>query len=585
MASKAVVRRIPFRESALTELVEELRQATPESADAEEAKHLLDYPTVYVVHKGAGQGRFEVYVGETSDIRSRTVQHLRADILVREDWKGLADAPDAQIYVIGHEHFTKSMTLDVENRLMHWLEGSDAVARLHNRKYNPQNDYFRRDLLDAAFRDTWNQLRRHDKHLFPTEKIVRESALFKASPFHKLTQQQLAAKARIHDAIVDARVSNATGQLILVEGSAGTGKTVLLSSLFYDLFMEDVARDVVPGLDQDDLEAWLLVNHDQQLTVYEQIALKLGLAQRAGDRVSKPTRFINSRDEGKDPVDVVLVDEAHLLWTQGKQAYRGSNQLTDLRRRARVVVAIFDPQQMVATNQYWEPDELDQLRESATQVIKLDEQMRMTSSEATYRWVRDLVDERRVKPLPHDPAYDVKVFDDPHALYAAIRERNEEHGLSRLTATFDWEFVEKRSNNGKTWDVEIDTFRMPWNLQLEYSAAERRDLRGRSWAERTRSIDEVGSTFTVQGFDLDYAGVIIGPSVTYRDGQIVFNPLASANRNATQRRTLSDGSKATVAEDLLRNELNVLLTRGVRGLYLYAVDPELREALLTAQQP
>ncbi|WP_334139248.1 DNA/RNA helicase domain-containing protein, partial [Corynebacterium variabile] len=169
--------------------------------------------------------------------------------------------------------------------------------------------------------------------------------------------------------------------------------------------------------------------------------------------------------------------------------------------------------------------------------------------------------------------------------YAAIRERNEEHGLSRLTATFDWEFVEKRSNNGKTWDVEIDTFRMPWNLQLEYSAAERRDLRGRSWAERTRSIDEVGSTFTVQGFDLDYAGVIIGPSVTYRDGQIVFNPLASANRNATQRRTLSDGSKATVAEDLLRNELNVLLTRGVRGLYLYAVDPELREALLTAQQP
>ncbi|WP_286967306.1 MULTISPECIES: DUF2075 domain-containing protein [Arsenicicoccus] len=583
MAGKAFVRRIPFHESALTDLVEELQRAGTDE-ERRLARHLLDFPTVYVVHKGDGAGRYEVYVGETSDIRSRTVQHLRADILVREDWADLAKATDAEMYVIGHQHFSKSMTLDVENRLMHWLNGSDAVVRLHNRKHNPQNDYYSRDLLDAAFRDTWNQLRRHDDFLFPTEKIVRESALFKASPFHKLTPQQLAAKARIHDAIVEARASEAVGQLILVEGSAGTGKTVLLSSLFYDLFMEDVARDVMAGL--ENLDAWLLVNHDQQLTVYEQIALKLGLSRRAGDRVSKPTRFINSRDEDAKPVDVVLVDEAHLLWTQGKQSYRGANQLVDLRSRARVVVAIFDPQQMVATNQYWEPDQLRQLRDSASQVIELDEQMRMTSSEATYRWVRDLVDLRQVSDIPQDPNYDVKVFDDPHELYAAIRKKAEDdgHGLSRLTATFDWEFVEKRRVDGRTWDVVIDTFRVPWNLQLDYSAAERRDLRGRSWAERPRSIDEIGSTFTVQGFDLDYAGVIIGPSVTYRDGRIVFDPSASANRSATQRRTLADGSKATVAEDLLRNELNVLLTRGVRGLYLYAVDPELREALLAAQR-
>jgi len=78
---------------------------------------------------------------------------------------------------------------------------------------------------------------------------VRESALFKASPFHTLTPQQLAAKAGIPDAIVKARASVAVGQLILAEGSAGTGKTVLLSSLFYDLFMEDVARDMMAGLE------------------------------------------------------------------------------------------------------------------------------------------------------------------------------------------------------------------------------------------------------------------------------------------------------------------------------------------------
>ena len=33
---------------------------------------------------------------------------------------------------------------------------------------------------------------------------------------------------------------------------------------------------------------------------------------------------------------------------------------------------------------------------------------------------------------------------------------------------------------------------------------------------------------------------------------------------------------------LLKNELNVLLTRGVNGLYIYAVDDQLREALKIA---
>lgn len=581
MAPRAFVERIPFTEAELTRLIERLHAgASPQEKAV--ARHLLDFPTVYVVHKDAGGGKYDVYVGETSDIRGRTVQHLRADIVIREDWKELSEAPGAQMYVIGHEHFNKSMTLDVENRLMHWLKGSDAVARLHNRRHNPQNDYYSADLLDDTFRQAWRGLRRFDKRLFPTEKIVRESALFKASPFHKLTEQQLEAKARIHDAILAARQNGETGQLVLVEGSAGTGKTVLLSSLFYDLFVDDVAEDV--ALDQQALDARLLVNHDQQLTVYQQIALKLGLSKRGDQHVGKPTSFINNHSPDDEPVDVVLVDEAHLLWTQGKQSYRGANQLADLRERARVVVAVFDPQQMLATNQYWEPERLAALRASATTVIELDEQMRMTSSPETLRWVRALVDERQVGPIPRDDGYEVRVFDDPQALYDAVRQKalDEEHGLSRLTATFDWPFVEKRKNGDSTWDVVVDTFRLPWNLQIEYTRQEQRHARGLSWAERPRSIEEVGSTFTVQGFDLDYAGVIIGPSVKYRDGRIVFDPSASSNRNATQQRTLSDGSKASVAEDLLRNELNVLLTRGVRGLYLYAVDDDLRAALLAA---
>ena len=89
---------------------------------------------------------------------------------------------------------------------------------------------------------------------------------------------------------------------------------------------------------------------------------------------------------------------------------------------------------------------------------------------------------------------------------------------------------------------------------------------------------EVGSTFSIQGFDLNYVGVIIGPSVTYREGKIVFNEKASCNKRAVSKR---NGS-ISYAQSNLRNELNVLLKRGVHGLYLFAVDPELQAALKEA---
>lgn len=117
---------------------------------------------------------------------------------------------------------------------------------------------------------------------------------------------------------------------------------------------------------------------------------------------------------------------------------------------------------------------------------------------------------------------------------------------------------------------------------MEFTTPQRKKGSDLSWAEQEQSIKKVGSTFTIQGFDLNYAAVIIGPSVTYRNGKIEFNPDKSFNKKATENRTLSDGNKAKFGEMLLRNELNVLLTRGVNGLYLFAVDEELQTALMNA---
>lgn len=77
-------------------------------------------------------------------------------------------------------------------------------------------------------------------------------------------------------------------------------------------------------------------------------------------------------------------------------------------------------------------------------------------------------------------------------------------------------------------------------------------------------------------------GVILGPSVTYRNGEIIFDPGKSCNKNAVKNRTLSDGTKRKFGEMLIQHEVRVLMTRGINGLYLYAYDEELRKALQDA---
>lgn len=575
MAPSPAIKEMGFSQEELKAFIASERHAS------HEAELLLDYPTVYVVHNHDSSA-YDVYVGETSDIASRTLQHLNADPISRDDWRSLAEAEQSRMFVIGHPYFNKSLTLDIENRLMLYLSGVESVRKLNNRRSNAQRCYYTQEHFDSVFQDIWSMLSRRNKKLFPAEEIIRESALFKASPFHKLTSQQLDTKREIQEAILaalqDPRLGNdQMGKLIVVRGAAGTGKTVLLSSLFYDLFQGEPNDD--EPFEFRDRNAYLLVNHHEQLTVYEQIATKLGL-QRRGKRVFKPASFIKRKQEEKN-IEIVLVDEAHLLWTQGTQGYSGKNQLMDLLRMSKVVVAVYDPDQAIATSQYWEPSLQEWLAEQET--LTLTQQMRIDAAPETWTWIRDFVDSGVLNPIPDDPSYDVKVFDSPAKMQAAVLEHNSsvERGLSRLVATYDWPYSNiHRPEGGGHWCVGIGDFTAPWNRELKQK--KRRGTVDLAWAERPETVGEVGSHFTVQGFDLNYVAVILGPSIIYRNGRVVIDPTKSEDAKATQRRGISGGGKVDIAEQLVRNQLNILMTRGVHGLYLYAVDDELQKALVEA---
>lgn len=587
---KPVIEEVKYESGSLDTLQETLKISFRD----ENKMLLFEYPTIYIVNDKNSDG-YSVYVGETTDIVRRTNQHLGE---IREDWAKFSKSNTTKMFVIGHHHFNKSLTLDIENRLMLYLLSVDNVSNVQNRRGNPQNKYYTSNELDEIFTNIWSSLNKKNKYLFPAESIVRNSAIFKSSPFHKLTNEQLKAKNEIIFKITSALSKNEFGTLILVKGEAGAGKTVLMSSLIDDLLNSDDTDFL-----RENNAINLVVNHDDQLSVYKEIEKKLEWKSGSTlDVAMKPTQFLNALKKQDANAGIVVIDEGHLLLTAKNQAYQGGNHLKDILSKSKVVVLVYDDNQIMNKSQIWVDDSFLTLQHQARlsgNLIELNNQMRIKASESTISWIRNIIDKREITKLKEDNNYDIQIFNSPKELQDAIKLKDENRhlGISRLIATYDWEYssqskpVEKYKDSYKDsykyrykdeyknyWCVEIDGWLCPWNRELS------RDRKNSklSWIEQPQTIDEVGSTFTVQGFDLNYAGVIIGPSVKYRDGKIKFDISASKNKGAVQNRKLENGEMKNFGEDLLKNELNVLLTRGVNGLYIYAVDEELQAALKKA---
>ena len=327
--------------------------------DTKESILIKNYPTVYI-HNWEKSDKFEVYVGESNDFFQRTQQHYE-EIDNANSWQKNLKKGDASLYVIAHPEFNKSFTLDIENKLIHYLSSSNSVLKVHNARGNPQNKYYPCEDFDAIFSKIWKGLRRYNKALFLSESEIKDSAIYKASPLHKLNFEQRLAKEKIIEKIVECIVKEKQHQLILVRGDAGTGKTVLMSSLFYDLLGKSSVEVSEEDVEKEKIDCAIIVNHLEQLTVYDEITKKLDLCSENDNIVFKPTQFINLFKNGKRKklYDVVFVDEAHLLWTQNNQAFTDNNQLQALMKYAKVVVVMFDEKQIMNAEQYLSKEEID----------------------------------------------------------------------------------------------------------------------------------------------------------------------------------------------------------------------------------
>jgi hypothetical protein len=278
-----------------------------------------------------------------------------------------------------------------------------------------------------------------------------------------------------------------------------------------------------------------------------------------------------------DTFDALIVDEAHRL-NEKSGLYRnlGDNQIRELIRSARCTVFFIDNDQRVTVHDIGHTEELRaRAREFNAEVteLQLSSQFRCNGADGYLTWLDDTLDIRPTANSTLDTAeFDFRVFNSPTELHELIELKNRSNKRSRVVAGYCWKWPSKK--NAKAWDIELPAFdyRRRWNL----------DKDGSLWIVTPGSVEQVGCIHTCQGLELDYVGVIIGPDLVYRNGRIVTDATKRASTDQSvkglKKMLKEDAQNArALADTIVKNTYRTLMTRGMKGCYVYCTDDETRE--------
>ncbi|OGX78716.1 endonuclease [Exiguobacterium sp. SH31] len=546
---------LDFDEKGLKDFVEKNLDEIERSAD------YLNYPVIYILN-----GQKEAYIGETVHFQKRMKQHLKLKQAERKNVD--------QINLVKHETFNRSATFHLETKLINYFLGDEKYTLQNKSKtasdftHNYHNKSFYDDQL---FPELWSAL--HEKGLVRNElHAIENKDIFKLSPFKELSLEQMDLKERVLEfcetRIDKAKPEDMYGDLYVIEGEAGVGKSVVLSSIFNTI----QARTNEAGSKLHQTENYLVVNHEEMLKTYKGIAKQVKHL-KAG-HFAKPTPLLNKLQDKK--VDIILVDEAHLLLTKSDayNNFRADNHLEELMKVAKVVIVIFDQHQVLKLKSKWNQGLLESFKQKAkhAETYQLTNQFRMQASEEVIDWINAFKD-KRIQAFPESNDYELRVFDTLEQMHQLIMQRDKEHGLSRVVSTFD--YLHKK--DGETYYVYESNgeYKLPWNTTGGKT----------TWAEKSETIAEAGSIYTIQGFDLNYVGIVLGPSVTYDETKDCLVIDTNLYKDTGAYAGIDGVENVELAkEQIVLNSINILMKRGVQGLYLYASNQALRDKLLHIQK-
>lgn len=364
----------------------------------------------------------------------------------------------------------------------------------------------------------------------------------------------------VYETILQAdRRSEQRKQVVIVQGGPGTGKSVLAVNLVGALLARGrnvryVSKNAAPR------------------AVYEAKLTGRFTKSRISNLFSGSGAFV---DVQPHLYDTLIVDEAHRL-NEKSGLYRnlGDNQVKELIAASRCTVFFIDEDQRVTLLDIGTVEELRrQARAAGADVteLALASQFRCNGSDGYLAWLDHTLDIRPTANTVLDTReFDFRVFDDPAEMHALIESKNRVNNRSRVVAGYCWAWPSKR--NPDAWDIELPAFdyRRRWNL----------DKDGSLWIVAPESVDQVGCIHTCQGLELDYVGVIIGPDLAYRQGAVVADATRRAGSDQSVRgikRLLRDKPEEAKAraDRVVKNTYRTLMTRGMKGCYVYCTDASL----------
>lgn len=450
-------------------------------------------------------------------------------------------------------------------------------AYLHNyvpRDPEPLLDDRYRDVLDSApvfFENDYDKLEKcihryvsrgkgmdilyeiENGRIRPSRKLVEcVDSLYRGNDEFILMDEQNVA----YQTILKQLQSLDEKKTIIVKGGPGTGKSVISFKVLHELIDRRLnAKFVAPN------------------AAFRETMVKKLIADKADKSKNVKQLFCGSSvfyGVPEDYYDVLVVDEAHRLKGKGAYMYQGVSQIDDIIHASKLNVFFVDDGQQVR------PDDIgtvSAIRESAAREnsavfeMELKSQYRCAGAEGFISWVTDVlqIEETANYDGWDQDAFEFRLVNDPNRLYDLIREKNDSGFSARLTAGFAWKW--SKDKHAETADVVIPEyhFSMPWNERTQ------REL----YAIKPDSVGQIGCIHTVQGLEFDYIGVIIGKDLRYDpEKQVIYGDYDSYKDSTGKKGLKGQPEKLTA---YIKNIYKVLMSRGMKGCYIFCCDPELQK--------
>ena len=539
-----------------------------ESAIIENHREFLAWPLVYLLRN---DHFLEAYIGETTDVINRLKAHSKNE----------QKQKNSEVHLIFSKYFNKSATLDLESNLIRYLH-ADGKFKLQNGNLGLTNhSYHQRELYWDIFQGIWNELRGMGVARHSLE-YIDNSDLFKYSPYKTLSSEQLIGLKTILKCLLDP-----TAKTTLIHGGAGTGKTILALFIF-KLLKTDLSNFNLSDFGDDHQELIKLIdavkNHygeNMEMALVIPMSSFRNTISKVFKNISGLSRnmVIGPAELASKKYDLVIVDEAHRLrrrvnlGSYFKSFDQASEKLgfdksihTELDwvvKQSQKSLLFYDRFQTikpsdVARTQF---EELQNSKSTRIEVLK--NQFRSKGGNDFVAFIYDLLDGNivKLKPFEH-PHFELKLFEDLKEMQEAILDKERVHQLSRLVAGYAWEWVSKKDPTKN--DIVIGDVELKWNSK------------NIDWVNSINAMKEVGCIHTTQGYDLNYVGVIIGPELDYDPELKTLIVYPERYKDKAGKNTIKD---ARILKDYILNIYKTIILRGIRGSYIYACNPNLRQYL------